>query len=163
MLPELAQGSHTASSQGCALPSHLLSRESSPPLFSRYVFSLYRSCIVVFYADFLVATCFFVVRFLSLPSSIYSVVGLLVALTALSAIVKRLLLDCDHLLPKSIAHGVATLVVASNGKFARVKYNHVQDLQHFLRVSNVRKRLAACAVVKKCYYCIQTNSARKHR
>ena len=91
------------------------------------------------------------------------VVGLLVALTALSSIVKRLLLDCDHLLPKSIAHDVATLVVASNGKFARVKYNHVQDLEHFLRVSSVRKRLPTCAVVKKCYYCIQTNSARKHR
>ena len=84
-------------------------------------------------------------RFLSLPSSFYSVVGLLASLTAVSAIVKRLLLDCDYLLPESIAH-VATLVVASNGKFARVKYNHVQGLEHFLRVSSVRKR--TCAVVK---------------
>ena len=76
-----------------------------------------------------------------------SIVRLHVALTALAAIVKRMLLDCDHSLPKSIAHGVATLAVASNGKFALVKYNHhVQDLEYFLRVSSVRKRLAICAV-----------------
>ena len=75
----------------------------------------------MFYADFQRHNALHCRALLLLISSIYSVVGLLVPLTALSAIVKRLLLDCDHLLPKSIAHGVATLVVASNGKFARVK------------------------------------------
>jgi len=148
VLPELAQGSHTASSQRCALSSHLLSREPSPPLFSRYVFSLSINPVSLCFMQL------FLLQRVSLSCAFCLchhrsiVVGLLVALTALSAIVKRLLLDCDHLLPKSIAHGVATLVVASNGKFARVKYNHVQGLEHFLRVSSVRKRLATCAVVK---------------
>ena len=72
--------------------------------------------------------------------------------------------------------GVASLVVASNGRFAHVKYNHVQDLEHFLRVSSARKILPICAMASqkddlssdsackhvKRYYCIQTNSPRNY-